>query len=157
MLANCVLWYTHITNIQRDANIVMLLNLDNYLSVHSTSVNLRAQRASVLANNLANSDTPNFKARDISFKESLISATKSNGSNSLSVPISSSHASHLSVANPTSNDLLYRVPTQDSLDGNTVQTDVENSVFAENSVRYETSLRFLNGKITGLLKAIKGE
>lgn len=134
----------------------MFLNLDNYLSVHSTSVNLRAQRASILANNLANSDTPNFKSRDISFKESLNSAMDRVGQNPVSIN-ASSHPAHFPVASPIRTNLLYRVPTQVSLDGNTVHSDVEKSIFTENSVRYESSLRFLTGKITGLIKAIRGE
>ena len=140
----------------QDATIFMLLNLDNYLNVHSTSVNLRAQRATILANNLANSDTPHFKSRDISFKESLVSATNRVNQHSASTQ-ASSHPAHIPIAGPHSTDLLYRVPTQVSLDGNTVQTDVEKSIFTENSIRYESSLKFLNGKISGLIKALRGE
>lgn len=151
-----MLWYTHITNHLQDAKIVMFLNLDNYLSVHSTSVNLRAERASILANNLANSDTPNFKSRDISFKESLASATDRINQSPQSVH-TNSHSAHFPIASPIRMNLLYRVPTQVSLDGNTVHSDVEKSIFTENSVRYESSLRFLSGKITGLIKAIRGE
>ena len=134
----------------------MFLNLDNYLSVHSTSVNLRAQRASILANNLANSDTPNFKSRDIAFKDSLNSAMDRVAQNTPSIN-TSSHPAHLPIASPIRTNLLYRVPTQVSLDGNTVHSDVEKSIFTENTVRYESSLRFLSGKISGLIKAIRGE
>ena len=135
----------------------MFLNLDSYLSVHSTSVNLRAQRATILANNLANSDTPNFKSRDISFKDSLAFATDRVGQLSPSTQGGSNHPEHFPITNPLRTKLLYRVPTQVSLDGNTVQSDVEKSIFTENSVRYESSLRFLSGKITGLIKALRGE
>lgn len=135
----------------------MLVNLDSYLNTHASAVKIRAERAGLLANNLANSDTPHFKARDISFKDAMSAATNSIGMSASGVSLKKGHAGHLGPTGDMRTDLLYRVPTQYSLDGNTVQADVEKAQFSENAVRYEASLQFLNGKISGLMKALRGE
>lgn len=156
-MAGTVLCTTHVSIQLQDAILVMLVNLDSYLGTHASAVNLRAERSNLLANNLANGDTPNFKARDISFSAALRSATNSSGPDSSHVAMKSSHGGHLSPSGVSRAELLYRVPTQYSLDGNTVQTDIEKAEFTENSVKYEASLQLLSGKISGLIKALRGE
>ena len=148
---------THVSIQLQDAILVMLVNLDSYLGTHASAINLRAERSTLIANNLANSDTPNFKARDISFSAALRSATNSSGPGTDHVVLEGSHRGHLSLTAVSKSELLYRVPTQNSLDGNTVQTDIEKAEFTENSLRYEASLQLLSGKINGLMKALRGE
>ena len=131
--------------------------MDNLFGIHATALKLRANRAQVLAANIANADTPNYKARDIDFKQSLAQAVgKAGGKSSEMI---TTHARHLDVSGNSSmgTELLYRTPTQPSLDGNTVELQAERSAFLENSMMYQASLRFMNGKISGLITAIRGE
>ena len=130
--------------------------LDNYFGLNAQSVLVRSKRAEVLAANLINADTPNYKARDIDFKNIL-----SDSKNKMIRPVSlsSSHESHIT---PTStNNYLhqtkYRIPEHSSLDGNTVNSHIEKSNFAENAVRYQISLSFLDNKIQGLISTLRGE
>jgi flagellar basal-body rod protein FlgB len=127
--------------------------MDNLFGIHATALKLRASRAELLAANIANADTPGYKARDIDFKNTL----KLAGSNSSDMK--TTDARHITSAGTTKMgaEILYRVPTQPSLDGNTVDLQTERSAFMENSMMYQASLRFLNGKISGLMTAIRGE
>ncbi len=119
---------------------------------HEQALKFRALRNQVLASNIANADTPNYKARDVDFGAALKSAQ----SGQLSLQKTSDlHISSWSK-NSTGADLKYRVPTQPALDGNTVQTDVEQAAFAENAVQYRASLSFLDGQIRGLRYALRG-
>ncbi len=131
----------------------MPISIDKALGALPDHLSLYGKRSSLLASNLANADTPGFKARDIDFERALQRA----GSNQLAMK--TTHRSHL--GGPASSDsdpeLLYRVPTQPSLDGNTVDSQVEQAQFAENALRYQSTLTFLNGKFRGLRLAIKGE
>jgi flagellar basal-body rod protein FlgB len=130
-------------------------SLDHYLGIHPAALKVRAQRTELLANNLANADTPNFKARDIDFRQVL---AKTNGSTA--APLTATRPGHISLAtagaegNP---DLKYRTPLAPSLDGNTVDAQLEQSAFAENAVRYQASLTFLGAKFRSLLTAITGQ
>lgn len=140
----------------------MTNKLDNYLNTHATALVLRGQRASLLANNLVNTDTPNFKARDIDFQSTFTKALQAN--TTASPPTQAvTHSGHIPLStssgltNLGSGATLYRVPAQSSLDGNTVNSDVEKSQFTENAVRYQASLEFLNQRIGGLVRAIRGE
>jgi flagellar basal-body rod protein FlgB len=119
---------------------------------HEQALKFRALRNQVLASNIANADTPNYKARDVDFGDALKNAQ----SGQLSLRKTSEL--HISSGNKNSAgaDIKYRVPTQPSLDGNTVQTDVEQAAFAENAVQYRASLSFLDGKIRGLRYALRG-
>jgi flagellar basal-body rod protein FlgB len=132
----------------------MSINFKNAFGVHEAALSLRAQRAEVLAANLANADTPNFKARDIDFSEMFknVEAGKSGR-------LIKTHRMHGDTRSDTGvANLAYRIPMQpDTGDGNTVDAQVEQAKFAENAMQYETSLRFLNGKIKGLKLALKGE
>jgi flagellar basal-body rod protein FlgB len=133
----------------------MPLSLDTYLGVHSDALKVYARRSEVLANNLANADTPNFKAQDVDFR-SLLAATA--GSAPAPVSLATTHGAHLSAA-PTSgaaSGLKYRVPLAPSLDGNTVDTQLEQSAFADNTVRYQAALTFLSDKFKTLMTAITG-
>jgi flagellar basal-body rod protein FlgB len=126
-------------------------SFDNVFGVHAQALQLRSRRGELIASNLANADTPNYKARDLDFRNALDTAQSATS-------MRSTHASHFSAGNGSSTAAtLYRVPNQASLDGNTVDTQTEQAKFSENAVRYQTTLRFLGGKISGLMKAIKGE
>ncbi len=130
----------------------MSLSIDNYLGVHATALTLRSQRAEILANNMANADTPNFKARDIDFRK-VLQQTSSHAIN----PVRT-HEAHITVDSMNHGDNpMYRVPQKASLDGNTVDMDTERGEFTENAVRYQASLEFLNKRIKGILNALRGE
>ena len=126
-------------------------SIDQMFGVHAQALQLRARRGELIASNLANADTPNYKARDLDFRNALESAQSSTA-------MQATHAGHIARGHTSGGaQTLYRVPSQSSLDGNTVDTQLEKAKFSENAVRYQTTLRFLNGKISGLMKAIKGE
>ncbi|MDP1707789.1 MAG: flagellar basal body rod protein FlgB [Gammaproteobacteria bacterium] len=133
----------------------MPITLDGAFGVHEQALGLYAQRAEILATNLANADTPHYRARDIDFKAALASAQAAGDHTSVAV----THAKHIQPGTGIRDEysLLYRNPSQASLDGNTVDTQVEHAEFAQNALRYSASITFLNGKIKGLLGAIRGE
>ncbi len=134
----------------------MPTKLDSYLGVHATALKLRSQRTEVLAANLANADTPNYRARDIDFKSALAQANGSGGG----VHLATTKAGHIptsSVNGTAAPELKYRVPLAPALDGNTVDTQLEQAAFAENSVRYQATLQFLSSKFRGLMTAITGQ
>lgn len=135
----------------------MPVNLDTYLGVHAQALTLRSQRTEVLAANLANADTPGYRARDIDFKAALAAAS---GNPAAGVHLATTNKGHIAPdgvngAGPT--ELKYRTPLAPALDGNTVDTQLEQAAFAENSVRYQATLTFLNAKFRGLLTAITGQ
>lgn len=134
----------------------MSLSLNNYLAVHEASLKLSAKRGEVLAANLANADTPGYRARDIDFAAAMAGATGT----SKAVSLQTTNAGHISTAGVTGRagaELQYRVPLAPALDGNTVDAQVEQANFAQNTVRYQTTLTFLNSKFRGLLTAITGQ
>jgi flagellar basal-body rod protein FlgB len=145
----------------------MALNLDSYLGVHAQALALEAQRTELLAANLANADTPNYKARDLDFKSALAAAGASHGnsgaSGSAPLTISTTNAAHLGAQATDGTDatlggnLRYRVPMAPSLDGNTVDTQLEQAAFAENAVRYQATLTFINARLKQLMTAITGQ
>ncbi|WP_457671607.1 flagellar basal body rod protein FlgB [Thiolapillus sp.] len=131
----------------------MPLSFDSALGIHAKALDVRAKRTELLASNIANADTPGFKARDIDFR-SVLSRTSSGSSKGLQ----QTHARHLAVSgDSTSLTTLYRVPNHSSLDGNTVDAQLEKSAFSENALRYQASLTFLDRKFKGLIGALKGE
>jgi len=132
----------------------MAISFDKAFGVHEASLNIKGQRAEVLANNLANADTPNFKARDIDFKQALQMA-----STSQQAGLKRTHANHIDSSIGTEiPGLSYRIPLQpDTGDGNSVEAQVEQTKFAENAMQYQASLTFLTGRIKGLMAAIRGE
>jgi flagellar basal-body rod protein FlgB len=127
---------------------------DNIFGIHEQALLLHGQRLGVLANNLANADTPNFKARDIDFS-AVLSASDENASLALSV----TDGAHITLQDSGSatGELQYRNPYQASLDGNTVEMPVEQAAFSENNVRYQASLQFINSRIAELQLAIAGQ
>jgi flagellar basal-body rod protein FlgB len=134
----------------------MPVNLDSYLGVHATALKLRSQRTEVLASNLANVDTPGYRARDIDFK-SVLAATSGEGSTVHMTATRPGHIGAATVNGSTTPELKYRTPLAPSLDGNTVDAQLEQAAFAENSVRYQATLTFLNAKFRSLLTAITGQ
>jgi len=134
----------------------MVISLDNALGIHTKALSLYSQRSSVLAANLANADTPNYKARDIDFK-SILSRAESKESNSSQ--LTATRPGHFGGSSTSSfvADRLYRQPGQPSLDGNTVEVQKEQAAFTDNSMRYMATLRFITGRVQGMLTALKGE
>lgn len=131
----------------------MAISFENALGVHPQALSLRERRSEVLAANLANADTPNYKARDLDFQSILKNQMPSNGRS-----LERTHVRHQQAGNmQLGEELLYRNPHQASLDGNTVEDHIEQAKYAENSVQYQASLTFLNGKFSGLMSAIRGE
>ncbi len=129
------------------------MKLGDAFGIHEQALKLRSHRAELLASNMANADTPGFKARDIDFKQAL------KGEVVKQAQIKTTHKNHISTATSSLSPahLLYRMPSQPSLDGNTVDMQQEKTAFAQNSMEYQASLGFLNGKIKGLTRAIRGD
>ncbi|MDC1357482.1 flagellar basal body rod protein FlgB [Pseudomonadota bacterium] len=125
--------------------------IKDQLSFYASSLQLRGKRNNILASNIANAATPNYKARDISFEDEIKKFDK-NG------PIRTSHENHIVQNSGKSiQEVSYREPLIASLDGNTVEMAVEQMQFAENSMRYTSTVNFLNGKINKIMSAIRGE
>ncbi len=139
----------------------MLDQLTQTLDFNSSALLLRSERTRVLASNIANADTPHYKARDFDFRQALVNATGTQvtGAAPLAAQPARTHEGHLRAAglDPHAPTLQYRTPSQNALDANTVDLDAERANFSENSVRYEASLRFLNGQIRTLLTSINGQ
>jgi flagellar basal-body rod protein FlgB len=137
----------------------MPINLDAYLGVHAQALKVRGERTEVLANNLANADTPGFRARDIDFRAALAAA--GNPAPGSGVPLSTTNGAHLDPASAgvteSNPNLKYRVPLAPALDGNTVDVQMEQAAFAENAVRFQATLTLLNSKLRGLMTAITGQ
>ena len=127
--------------------------MDNSIfGIFEKTLSLRSQRSQVLASNLVNADTPGYKAKDIDFSQILENLNQNTGG------LKTTHANHLSTESPIDDfDIKYRRPMQSSADGNTVETQVENAQFADNAMRYLASVRFVDGKVKGILTALRGE
>lgn len=139
----------------------MALNFDKALGIHADALLLRAKRSEAIAANIANVDTPNYKARDIDFAAALEKASAARTDASSGVQLQRSNALHLDVSGNASGtalqaELLYRIPHQSSMDGNTVEAHRENAAFTENALQYQASLRFLGGKFQSIKDAITG-
>ena len=131
----------------------MISRLDQAMRFNETVLGLREQRQQVLASNIANADTPNFKARDIDFSKALQGAL-SRGAGAPALATTATN--HLTTGGSSATPLMYRTPNQASIDGNTVEMDNERNQFTDNSLRYEASLTMLSTQIKGLLAAIQG-
>ena len=138
----------------------MAFDLQTYLGVHTAALKLREQRTELLANNLANADTPGFKARDLDFRGAMAAVTAPASSTAASALTAPAHGASLgtaqSAAGSTDAFLKYRTPLAPSLDGNTVDVQLEQSAFAENAVRYQATLSFLSARFRSLMTAITG-
>ena len=135
----------------------MLNRLDDMLSFHTQALRVRDQRQQVLASNIANADTPNYKARDLDFKSALQGAL--NGAGSSGGPaLATTAPGHLAGNFGSAADagLLYRTPAQGSVDGNTVDMDAERAAFADNAIHYEFNLTRISQQIKGMLAVIQG-
>lgn len=138
----------------------MLGKLDDYLRFQETALALRAQRQEILASNIANADTPNYKARDFDFQGALQDALTKQSSppgvlattNPRHIPRATADGNTL----PDGTQVQYRVPTQNTVDGNTVDMDVERAQFADNALRYEAGVTVLNQQIRAMLAAVQG-
>jgi flagellar basal-body rod protein FlgB len=118
---------------------------DSLFGIHGKALQLRSQRLELIASNIANASTPGYKARDIDFDTALAQATKSqNGTSG-------------TVEGALKDSMGYRVPLQPSSDGNTVEMSTEQTLFAENAVKYRTTLSFLEGRLNTITRALRGE
>ena len=138
----------------------MPFNIDSAFGIHAQAMQLRARRAELLTANLANADTPGYKARDIDFKTILQEAAGVDSTTRMQVT-DPRHIARPGIGihpgGSAGGPAAYRVPEQPSLDGNTVDTQIEKAEYMENALSYQTSLRLLDGRVRGLLSAIKGE
>jgi flagellar basal-body rod protein FlgB len=133
--------------------------IDTELAFHQRALNLQAYRQQVLASNIANADTPHYKARDIDFKVSLQGALSGTDGVGGQLDLVRTAPRHLAAAGgaPAGAKLMYRTESQSSVDGNTVDMDVERAAFAENGVRYEASLTFINGMLRNIRAALQSQ
>ena len=120
------------------------------LKFYADTLALRSRRGTVLATNIANAATPHFKARDVNFDAEMQKIAETN-------ILTTMNKKPIPMANARAGELAYRQSVNPSLDGNTVEMVVEQTEFSENAVRYQTSLAFINGRISGLMSAIRGE
>lgn len=138
----------------------MAINLDSHLGIHAQALKLREQRTELLARNLANADTPGYQARDLDFRAAL--AATSAGQDSAAA-MRATQSRHIGAASQglepgsTSAFIKYRTPLAPSLDGNTVDAQLEQAAFADNAVRYQATLQFLSSKFRSLMTAITGQ
>ena len=137
----------------------MIDKLDNELRFQQDAMSLRAERQQVLANNIANADTPNFRARDFDFSAELASSLQKSHTQGRGMSLATTSDRHLHADSSrfASRDLLYRVPDQPSLDGNTVDMDRERAQLTDNAVRYQASLTFLSSRLQSLKTAMQSE
>ena len=134
----------------------MTSRIDDALKFHQTALSLRASRQELLASNIANADTPNYKAKDIDFANALQGALSGNTAN---LPLTTTSLRHLSGSageNVMGAPVMYRNALQPSADGNTVDMDVERAQFADNALRYEASVNFVSAQVKAVLVAIQG-
>jgi len=136
-------------------------DLDSYLGVHAKALGLREQRTELLARNLANADTPGYKAQDLDFRAALASAEGQSSGATLRATqpghVGAPAAGDALAPGSTDAFLKYRTPLAPSLDGNTVDAQLEQAAFADNAVRYQATLTFLTSKFRSLMTAITGQ
>ena len=129
------------------------MKLDDTFGIHEQSLKLHARRAEVLAANIANADTPGYKARDFDFRSIL----KQEMTQPTRMAATQKGHFQMDAGVVSASEMAYRVPSQPSLDGNTVDSQLEHTAYAENALEYQASLRFLGGTIQTLKKAITGQ
>lgn len=124
--------------------------IDNAFSVHEKALGVRSQRMELLSRNIANADTPNYKAQDIDFKQVLKDTQDST--------LQTTHSNHINQgADSTANGVKYRVPFNVAFDGNTVELPVEQAKFGQYAADYQTTLSILENRISGIRKALRGD
>ena len=134
----------------------MIHRLTDSIDFHGQALSLRAERQRLIASNIANADTPGYVARDMDFAQALKEAT---GAARPAGQLSVSQPGHLGGSGGGARaeaNLLYATPSQTNLDRNTVDMDRERASFVDNSVKYEATLRFINGGVRTMLDAIRG-
>ncbi|HLP98516.1 MAG TPA: flagellar basal body rod protein FlgB [Sideroxyarcus sp.] len=134
----------------------MSSRIDEMFHFHQTALNLRAARQELIASNIANADTPNYKARDIDFSSALQGALGASGDKLAVAASSPQHLHGMSGDSVMGAPVQYRNPLQPSADGNTVDMDTERAQFADNALRYEASVRFVSDKAKEVLAALQG-
>ncbi len=138
----------------------MIGKLDDYLRFNEAALSLRSKRQEVLSSNIANADTPNYKARDIDFASAMQSvmarAAPPAGAMAKTAPGHVSGGAPKGATLPDGTPLLYRTAAQGAADNNTVDMDVERNQFADNALRYEAGITMINMQIRGLMSAIQG-
>lgn len=139
-------------------SVFMSISFESALGIHESALRLRGQRASVLANNLANVDTPNYKARDMDFKE-ILNRKTTESAQSNHFDLQATNERHIAMSSVVGEDadLLYRSPQQPSIDGNTVEDQIEHAEYMKNTLAFQASFQFLNSKFQGLKSAIRGD
>ena len=126
--------------------------IDRHLGISPDALSVRSRRFELLSANLANADTPGYKARDIDFGATLARVQDGQGA------MRTTHSTHIQAGSGAHNmQLKYRVPSQASLDGNTVDTQQEHAAFMDNAIRYQASLNFLDGRIKSIISALRME
>ncbi|MDN3614386.1 MAG: flagellar basal body rod protein FlgB [Vibrio gallaecicus] len=131
----------------------MAISFDNALGIHQHTVGVRERNAEVLSTNIAQANTPGYKAKGLDFQKSLQAA-----SSGASIGLSRTDGRHISASTTVNGETMYRTPTQpDTGDGNTVDLDLERNLFMQNQIRHQASLDFLGSKFKNLTKALKGE
>lgn len=124
--------------------------IENPFGIHEQALHVKSRRMEIIAGNIANADTPHFKARDLDFKKILAAETPA--------PMASTDLRHFETGeleNP--GGLVFRVPYNSSVDGNTVEINVEQAKYGEVAADYQATLRFLEGRVSSIRKALKGE
>ena len=123
---------------------------DSALSTHARSLEARSQRVEVLAQNIANADTPNYKARDLDFKTIFRSASEDT--------MQTTHGKHMALpVDENADGMKYRIPFNVAFDGNTVELNVEQAQYGKAAAEYQATVNFLQDEIGGLRKALRGE
>jgi flagellar basal-body rod protein FlgB len=134
----------------------MAISFDKALGLHEKALGFRAQRAEVLANNIANADTPHYKARDLEFS-AVLEAQHAKGQGGITAALTSDRhiaAQGMEIADPS---LRFRTPHHASIDQNTVDLQIEQASYAQNAVDFQASFTLLNSKFRGLMSALRGE
>ena len=135
----------------------MINRLTDTLDFQAQALNLRGERQRIIASNIANADTPGYVARDMDFAQALREATGSGGARGATATLAVTQPGHIPLATGAAgaNGLRYAAPSQTNLDSNTVDMDRERASFADNSVKYEATLRFINTHVRNMLDAMK--
>lgn len=130
----------------------MAINLDRLVGFHQKALDIRNDRMEVIAGNLANANTPGYKAKDIDFQQAMSQAKLQQGQS-----LTRTNEKHIAGSVKGGYDIDFRVPTQpDTGDGNTVEVQKERNAFLDNGLRYQATLQFLDGKLKGMKKAVSG-
>ena len=131
----------------------MAISFDKALGVHQYTVGVRERNAELISSNIAQSNTPGYKAKGMNFGKALQAATSE-----ASIGLRRTDGRHIPASTSVTGEVLYRLPTQpDTGDGNTVDVDLERNLFMQNQIRHQASLDFLGSKFKNLTKAIKGD